>query len=42
MVENIDFLTQNNIIKYGAYWELSIGMCQSSSANEECDESYGV
>ena len=25
-------LTRNNIIKY---WKLSIGLCQSSSANEE-------
>ena len=29
-------MTRNNIIKY---WELSIGMCQSSSAMDECDVS---
>ena len=32
-------LTRNNIIKY---WKLSIGMCQSSSANDEFDESDGI
>ena len=29
-------LTRNNLIKY---WKLSIGMCQSSSVNDECYES---
>ena len=31
VVESKDFVDTRNIIKY--YWELSIGMCQSSSAN---------
>ena len=25
-----------------AYWELSIGMCHSSSANDECNVSDGI
>ena len=32
-------LTRSNIIKY---WKISIAMCQSSSANDECDESDGA
>ena len=35
----LNLLTRNNIIKY---WELSIGTCQSSSANDKCDESDGI
>ena len=39
MVESKALLTRNSIIKY---WELSIGMCQSSSANDKSDVSDGI
>ena len=32
-------LARNNILKY---WKLSIGMSQSSSANDEFDDSDGM
>ena len=37
-IQNLGIVSYNII----RYWELSIGMCQSSSAMDECDVSDGI